>query len=108
MMLKLQSVFPKDINEHTYDAYFEALKNWKIEAIEKTALSFLKTETFFPLPSAFNDRLELMESCIRPKEVTNEAGEIKYIVDKTFLEPTLALPAPTVKELLEEAKKHTQ
>lgn len=107
-MLKLSSVFPKDINEHTYDAYFIALEKWKIEAIEKAALYFLKTETFFPLPTTFNDRLGGMEGCIRPKEITNEAGEVKYIVDSTFLETTLALPTPTVKELLAEAKKHTQ
>lgn len=52
-MLKLSSVFPKEINEHTYDAYFEALKDWKIEYIEKAALYFIGTSTFFPLPKDF-------------------------------------------------------
>ena len=53
VMLKLQSVFTREINEHTYDAYFEALKAWKIEYIEKAALHFINTSTFFPLPKDF-------------------------------------------------------
>lgn len=56
-MLKLQSVFAKDINEHTYEAYFEALKDWKIEYIEQAGLNFIKTETFFPLPKNFKEIL---------------------------------------------------
>lgn len=57
MLLKLQSVFPKDINEHTYEAYFEALKDWKIEYVEEAGLNFIKTETFFPLPKNFKEVL---------------------------------------------------
>ena len=107
LLLRLQSVFTKDINEHTYDAYFEALKGWKIEAIEKVALYLVQTETFFPLPAVFINRLDWIESIIRPKEIQGADGKVKYIMDKTFMEPQLALPTPTVKELLEEAKKHT-
>ena len=104
MMLKLQSVFPKDLNEHTYDAYFMALENWKIDAIEKVALYLVRTETFFPLPAVFINRLDWIESIIRPKEIQGADGKVKYIMDKTFFEPKLELPTPTVKELLKQAE----
>lgn len=106
VLIKLQSVFPKDINEFTYDAYFVALENWKIEAVERAALYLIKSETFFPLPEVFIDRLTGMEALIRPKEIQEENGEMKYIIDKTFIERQLALPTPTVKELLKQAEGH--
>ena len=56
--LRLQSVFPKDINEHTYDAYFEALKNWKIEYVEQAGQNLIKLGTFFPLPKDFGAQLQ--------------------------------------------------
>ena len=90
MMLKLQSVFPKDLNEHTYDAYFMALKIWRIEKIEKAGLRFIGTETFFPLPKDFNDFL-------RNDNYSEEAFE-------RATEPRLALPNK-VKELIDEATK---
>ena len=57
LMLRLQAVFARDLNKHTYDAYFEALKEWKIEYIEKAALHFINTSTFFPLPKDFRERM---------------------------------------------------
>lgn len=53
ILLKLQSVFPRDLNEHTYGAYFEALKDWKIQYIERAAREFVRSATFFPLPKDF-------------------------------------------------------
>ncbi len=92
LLLRLQSVFPKEFNKHTYDAYFESLKDWKIEYVEKAGLDFMKSATFFPLPKdflavfteyAWND--DLFESM-------REAVE----------------PTPTVEELLKQAEGHTK
>lgn len=57
VMLRLQAVFPKDINEHTYDAYFIALQDYRIEYIEGAALYFMKYNRFFPAPLDFREHL---------------------------------------------------
>lgn len=57
MLLKLQAVFPKDINEHTYGAYYEALKDWKMEYVEKAGMWLMRNARFFPLPVDFLSRL---------------------------------------------------
>lgn len=59
LLLKLQSVFPKDINEVTYEAYGEALVGYKIDYIEKVAAAMVKEDEWFPLPKHFIDRLEM-------------------------------------------------
>lgn len=88
MLLKLQSVFPKDINEHTYGAYFEALKDWKIQYIERAGKEFVRSATFFPLPKDFRGRL------------TDYAWNDNLLIAmREAVEPT-----PTVKELLEQAE----
>lgn len=50
-------MFPKDINEHTYEAYFETLSPFKIEYVEEAARHFLREAIFFPLPVDFKNRL---------------------------------------------------
>ena len=86
VMLKLQSVFTREINEHTYDAYFEALKDWKIEYIEKAALHFINTSTFFPLPKDF--RAWLSDYGWNPvvfigmREVENSTPTVEQILDQ--------------------------
>ena len=89
MMLKLQSVFSRDLNEHTYDAYFEALKDWKIEYIEKAALHFIGTSTFFPLPKDFKSWL------------SDYGWNTAVFMSMREVENS----TPTVKELLDEADK---
>lgn len=56
-MLKLQAVFPKDINENTYEAYYESLKDWKIKYIEQGGVWFTRNARFFPLPIDFQTYL---------------------------------------------------
>ena len=86
VMLKLQSVFTRDLNEHTYDAYFEALRDWKIEYIEKAALHFINTSTFFPLPKDF--RAWLSDYGWNPvvfigmREVENSTPTVKELLDE--------------------------
>ena len=87
-MLKLQSVFPKEINEHTYDAYFGALKKWKIEYIESAALRFIGKSTFFPLPKDFNEYL------------WNEVGASEMFLTQ-MQEPTNPLPRG-IEDILEQ------
>lgn len=88
VMLRLQAVFPKDINEHTYDAYYEALKDWKIEYIERAGLDFMKSATFFPLPKDF---LAVFTEYAWNDDLFDSMREAE-------------VPTPTVKELLEQAE----
>jgi hypothetical protein len=89
-MLRLQAVFPKDINEHTYDGYFIALKDYRIEYIEEAATHFMKYSRFFPMPLDFREHL----------------GEKAWNDDIWKDMREAEEPTPTIEELLEEAKKH--
>jgi len=58
LLLRLQAVFPKEINELTYEAYFEALAIYKIEYVEKIGIAMIRSESRFPLPTDFLDALK--------------------------------------------------
>lgn len=51
LLLRLQAIFPRDINELTYEAYYESLATYKIDYIEKVVQGILRSGDRFPLPA---------------------------------------------------------
>lgn len=60
---KLAAVFSKPLSKQGFSEYFEALKTFDIDSIEKACVSFRNTAARFPLPVDFRHELS---SHIRP------------------------------------------
>ena len=67
VLVKLQSMFPKHLDEHSYQGYYESLDDYKIEHIESAGRKFMKSMEKFPLPVHFREEL----SSTIPIENTN-------------------------------------